>query len=106
MRDRAMASISSLRRALNGVWAREDLRSGAIAAAAAVVFLGSAMHTARPALNATIHASGGADRVALVALILNLALMVLAWARHRDARRQRRARLAAEQQAHVLRTRD
>ena len=102
----AMASISSLQRALSRIASREDFLSGVITAAAAVIFLAISIHTAKPAFHAIMYASGGADRVALVALILNLALIVLAWARQCEVRRQLRTRTAAEQQDHLLRTRD
>lgn len=101
-----MGTMSSLRAAISRILAREDFRSGAFAASAVLLFVGTAAQNAKPALNAMISAGGGADQVALVALILNLALIIFAWARHRDARKQARARLAAEQQAHLLRTRD
>jgi diguanylate cyclase (GGDEF)-like protein len=86
--------------------AREDFLSGTITAAAILVFVGSAGQTLRPALASLFNAGGGADRVAVVCLLLNIALLLFAWRRHRDAQRAMRARGAAEEKARQLRTRD
>lgn len=96
----------SFQTALVRITSREDFFSGSIAAAAAVVLIATAAKTADPALDALFHSGGGADHVAPVALILNLALLLFAWARHKDARKEVQARLAAELQAHLLKTQD
>jgi diguanylate cyclase (GGDEF)-like protein len=103
---RAAGATSRLQGILTRISAREDVLSGAIAASAMVIFLGSATLAVSPVLNSTLSAGGGADRIAAVALFLNLALVLFAWARHREVKKQLRARLQAERECHLLRTRD
>jgi diguanylate cyclase (GGDEF)-like protein len=91
---------------LMNVARREDFLTGCIAAAAILIFAGSAGKTLWPSLAYLLNVGGGADRVAGMALLLNIALLVFALARHRDARRAMEQRLAAEERAHRLRTRD
>jgi len=86
--------------------AREDFLSGTITAAAILVFVGSAGTTLRPSLQSLLNAGGGADRVAVVCLLLNVALLLFAWGRHREAQRSMKGRVAAEEKARQLRTRD
>ncbi len=99
-------TMRSFQTAFLRITSREDFFSGSIAAAAVLVLIGTSAKTAEPALGALFQAGGGADQVALVALILNVALVLFAWARHRDARKQVQARLAAELQTHLLKTQD
>ena len=80
--------------------------SGAITAAAILIFVGTGARTLRPALNSLVNAGGGADQVAVIALLLNVALLLFAWGRHREAQRAMRVGAAAEERARQLRTRD
>ena len=86
--------------------ARDDFVTGCIAGATILVFVGSASHTLWPTLDHFINAGGGADSVAVTALLVNVALLIFAMARHRDAREAVRGQTAAEERAHLLRTRD
>ena len=99
-------ATSGIRIRLARMTAREDFVSGAITLAAALVFVGSAGHTLRPALDSLFSAGGGADKVASVCLLLNVALVLFAWGRHREAQRAMRAGAAAEEKARQLRIRD
>ena len=93
---------SGLRRVLR----REDFVSGAITAAAILIFVGTAGQTLRQSLHGLLAAGGGASHVAVVALLLNVALLLIAWGRHREAQQAMKQRVAAEASAKLLRTRD
>jgi diguanylate cyclase (GGDEF)-like protein len=96
----------SIRGRLARITAREDFLSGAITAAAILVFIATAGQTLRPAINGLFNAGGGADQVAIVALLLNVALLLFAWRRHREAQSAMREHADAEERARQLRTRD
>ena len=101
-----MISASALGEKIVTAPKREDFVTGSIAMAAILIFVGTAGNTLWPSLDYVINAGGGADRVATVALLLNIALLIFALARHRHAQQAMRARGAAEERAHQLTTRD
>ena len=88
------------------IGAREDFVTGGIMAAAILIFVGTASRTARATLDLVINAGGGADNVAIIALLLNVALIVFAWGRHKEAQRAMREREAAERRALLLKAHD
>ena len=101
-----ISAFVSARARLARLSKREDFTTGIITAFAALVFVWTASRTAKPTLDGIFHAGGGADRVAIIALLLNVALIIFAWSRHRDAQKAMRQRTAAEHRAQLLKTRD
>ena len=85
-------------------YSREAMVAGMVAALATIVLLVS-LGMSTPALDRLVH-GGGMDSLTAVSLNLNLALILLAWGRHRAARQAMRAHRAAEERAQLLGTRD
>lgn len=73
---------------------------------AILVFVWTASRTVGPAIDGLLHHGNGADRVEAVALVLNVALIVFAWVRHKDAQQAMEESAAADQRAHIFQTRD
>lgn len=86
--------------------ARNDLMTGGITMAAILLFV----FTGSAVMPATIQAlsglGGGADRVLVTALLLNLALIIFGWRRCHDLQQEIIERTAAEEQARNLASRD
>lgn len=78
-----------------------EMVTGAVTAAAILLFVG----TGARAVSA-LTSFGNVDDLAVPALLLNVALILFAWRRHRDASRQAERRRAAEEKARLLSTRD
>ena len=85
---------------------REDLLAAAIAAVAILMFAGIGIRVIPDVINAMIAANGGADRFASTALLLNVALVLFAYRRYKDARSERFRRIEAEERAEILASRD
>ena len=85
---------------------REDMIAAAIAAVAILMFAGIGIRVVPDAINALISANGGADRFASTALLLNVALVLFAWRRYKDAREEKIRRCVAEERAEILASRD
>lgn len=96
----------SLRGCLANFWARDGFAPGVIMTMALLVFAATSSRTAEPTLHWLFNTGGGADRIAAAALFLNVALIVFAWVRHKDAQRAVLEGVAAQYRAHVLQTRD
>jgi diguanylate cyclase (GGDEF)-like protein len=101
-----MTKVKSTRARLADLVHREDFLTGAVTSCAMLVFVASAGRALRPALDKLLNHGGGADQVAIVALLLNIALLLFAWSRHREARQAMRQSAAAEERANQFRTRD
>lgn len=85
---------------------RRDFVSGSITAAAAMMFVLIGSRHLNSIFDSLYHAGGQPDHVASVTLLLNIALILFAWSRHKEAKREMRARKAAEECVSLLRTRD
>ena len=86
--------------------ARRDLLSGAITVAAILLFVG----TGSSVLSATLrhYFAGGqnTDQTLVIALLLNVALILFGWRRHRELALEVSIRAAAEERAHQLASKD
>ena len=87
-------------------FARDDFLAGLITVAATLMFVFTASRATGQLLHGLYGMSGGADQVAATALILNVALILFAWRRHKDAKRAVLEKALAERRAQMLRTRD
>jgi diguanylate cyclase (GGDEF)-like protein len=85
---------------------REDMLAAAIAAVAILMFAGVGIRVVPTAFYALIEAHGGANRFASTAFLLNVALVLFAWRRYKDAREERHKRALAEERAEILASRD
>ncbi len=95
-----------VRNTLDRTIGREDFMTGAITAAAILMFVGTSSGTVRAALYGLFHIGGGPDQVAAIALVLNIALILIAWGRHKDAQAAMTGRADAEARVCLLQTRD
>ena len=85
--------------------ARRDLLAGGITVAAAILFVGTGGRMIPDAV-AVLGGSSGANRMLAVTLILNVALLLFAWRRYADLRREVAERRAAEARAETLARQD
>lgn len=85
--------------------ARRDLLAGGITVAAAILFVGTGGRMIPDAV-AVLGGSSGANRMLAVTLILNVALLLFAWRRYADLRREVAERRAAEARADTLARQD
>lgn len=85
---------------------RPNLIAGAVSVAAILLFVG----TGSAVLSQTLqhHFGGGrpADRTLVIALLLNVALILFGWRRHRELSEELQIRTAAEERAYQLASRD
>ncbi|MGN6819968.1 MAG: putative bifunctional diguanylate cyclase/phosphodiesterase [Sphingomonas sp.] len=86
--------------------ARRDLLNGAITVAAILMFIGTGSQVLSMVLNNWLHRSGGTDQTLIIALLLNVALILFGWRRHRDLAHEVTVRTAAEERANVLASKD
>jgi len=86
--------------------ARRDLLSGAITVAAILMFIGTGSQVLSMVLSNWMHHDGGTDQTLIIALLLNVALILFGWRRHRDLANEVTVRTAAEERANVLASRD
>ncbi|MDQ4086765.1 MAG: bifunctional diguanylate cyclase/phosphodiesterase, partial [Pseudomonadota bacterium] len=70
------------------------------------MFVGAGVQVVPAAFYALLESRGRADPLASTALILNVALILFAWSRYKEARLQRLKRIEAEERAEVLSSRD
>ena len=86
--------------------ARQDLITGAITMAAIVMFVFTGSAVVPAAVKALTGIGGGADRILVTALLLNLALIIFGWRRCHDLEVEIAERKVAEEQARLLASRD
>ena len=83
-----------------------DLITGAISVAAILLFVGTGSAVLSKTLQHYFDGGEPADRTLVVALLLNVALILFGWRRHRALSNEVRIRAAAEERAHMLASRD
>lgn len=83
-----------------------DLITGAISVAAILLFVGTGSAVLSKTLQHYVDGGEPADRTLVVALLLNVALILIGWRRHRALSNEVRIRAAAEERAHMLASRD
>ncbi len=86
--------------------ARNDILAGGIVLAATVLFAGTGGQLVSSTIQMVCGIGGGADRMLVVALLLNIALILFGWRRYRDLSNEVLERTAAEQRAQSLAIRD
>ncbi|MES2338044.1 MAG: EAL domain-containing protein [Pseudomonadota bacterium] len=85
---------------------RGDLVTGAISVAAILLFVGIGSSVLSTTLKHYLHGEAPVDQPLIVALILNVALILLGWRRHQMLQREVVERTAAEERAQLLAARD
>ncbi|URW76730.1 EAL domain-containing protein [Sphingomonas donggukensis] len=85
---------------------RTDLIAGAISVAAILMFVGIASSVLSTTLDHYVNGGAPVDQPLVVALLLNVALILLGWRRNTALRREVTVRTAAEERAQVLAARD
>lgn len=85
---------------------RADLITGAISVAAILLFVGTGSAVLSKTLQYYFDGGAPADRTLVIALLLNVALILFGWRRHRFLSNEVRVRTAAEERAHMLASRD
>jgi diguanylate cyclase (GGDEF)-like protein len=88
------------------VKARQDLITGAISVAAILMFVGTGSSVLSTTLQYYFEGGAPADRTLVIALLLNVALILFGWRRHRALSLEVEIRAAAEERAHMLASRD
>lgn len=83
-----------------------DLITGAISVAAILMFVGTGSAVLSKTLQHYFAGGAPADRTLVIALLLNVALILFGWRRHRALSNEVRIRAAAEERAHMLASRD
>lgn len=83
-----------------------DLITGAISVAAILMFVGTGSAVLSKTLKHIFEGAAPADRTLVIALLLNVALILFGWRRHRALSNEVRVRAAAEERAHLLANRD
>ncbi|OQW73871.1 MAG: GGDEF-domain containing protein [Proteobacteria bacterium ST_bin13] len=86
--------------------ARRDMTSGAITVAAILLFVGTGSSALSSAVKYYFAAGDPTDRTLVIALLLNVALILIGWRRHNELRREVEVRTAAEERAQLLAARD
>ena len=79
--------------------ARRDLVAGGVTLAAILVFVGTGSSVLGSALRAINGIGAGTDRLLLVTVLLNIALILFGWRRYRDTARELVDPMAAERRA-------
>lgn len=85
---------------------RQDVITGAISVAAILMFVGIGSSVLSTSLQYYFKGGAPADRTLVVALLLNVALILFGWRRHRALSIEVRIRAAAEERAQILASRD
>ena len=85
---------------------RRDVLTGAITVAAMMMFVGIGSSALSGALKQYLDGAGHTDPAVVIALLLNVALILIGWRRHRDLTTEVGIRAAAEQSARLLAARD
>jgi diguanylate cyclase (GGDEF)-like protein len=100
-------TLGTVRKRWNGMTsARQDIITGAITMAAIVMFVFTGSTVVPAAVKALSGIGGGADRMLVTALLLNLALIVFGWRRCHDLENEIAERKVAEENARLLASRD
>jgi diguanylate cyclase (GGDEF)-like protein len=86
--------------------ARPSLLTGAISVAAILLFVGTGSSVLSKTLQHYVEGAAPADRTLVIALLLNVALILFGWRRHRHLSQEVRIRAAAEERAQQLAGRD
>ncbi|MDB5681820.1 MAG: GGDEF-domain containing protein [Sphingomonas bacterium] len=86
--------------------ARRDLLGGAITVAAIIMFVGTGSAALSMIVTNFMAGKGGNDQTLIIALLLNVALILFGWRRHRDLTREILERAAAEERATILASKD
>jgi len=85
---------------------QHDLLSGAITVAAILLFVGTGSSVLASALQGWFVGEKGPDQTLVIALLLNVALILFGWRRHRELAAEVIVRTAAEERAHQLASKD
>ena len=85
---------------------RDEIVAGWVTAAALILFVATGSQTTGAALRGLFEPGVEVDRFAVTSLLLNIALILFAWKRHKEIRATMRQRIAADRRAHLLKTRD
>ncbi|MEG3085884.1 putative bifunctional diguanylate cyclase/phosphodiesterase [Sphingomonas sp. PB4P5] len=86
--------------------ARRDLFTGAITVAAILLFVGTGSAALSAALRSYVSGGAGPEHSLVIALLLNVALILFGWRRHRDLAAEVDVRTAAEERAQLLASKD
>ncbi|CAM3228387.1 Cyclic di-GMP phosphodiesterase Gmr [Sphingomonas antarctica] len=103
MQEKSASARPGAHRELNS---RKDVLTGGIVFAALILFVSTGSRALSSVVNYLAGIGGGADRVLAVALVLNIALILFGWRRHRDLTQEVHERRAAEARAQLLAKRD
>ncbi|MFC3580605.1 putative bifunctional diguanylate cyclase/phosphodiesterase [Sphingomonas hylomeconis] len=85
---------------------RRDLITGAITVAAILLFVGTGSAVLSAALRNYLGGGEGPDQPLVIALLLNVALILFGWRRHRELADEVNVRTAAEERAQLLASKD
>ncbi|WEK01527.1 MAG: EAL domain-containing protein [Candidatus Sphingomonas phytovorans] len=85
---------------------RRDMLSGAITVASILLFVGTGSSVLSSTLQHYFAGGEGTDQTLVIALLLNVALILFGWRRHRELAREVSIRAAAEERAHQLAAKD
>ena len=85
---------------------RRDVLSSAITVASILLFVGTGSSVLATTFQHYFSGGQGADQTLVIALLLNVALILFGWRRHRELAREVSIRAAAEERAHQLAARD
>lgn len=85
---------------------RADLVSGAITVAAILLFIGIGSAVLTTSFRHVFAGGNGADPTLVIALLLNIALILFGWRRHRELAHEVTVRTAAEERAQQLASKD
>jgi diguanylate cyclase (GGDEF)-like protein len=82
------------------------LLTGAVSVAAILLFVGTGSSVLSQSIDHYLQGAEPADQKLVIALLLNVALILIGWRRHRALRQEVRVRTAAEERARLLASRD
>ncbi len=85
---------------------RSDILSGAITVASILLFVGTGSAVLSMGLHSYLAGQTGPDQTLVIALLLNIALILFGWRRHRELAQEVSVRTAAEERAQMLASKD
>ncbi|WP_037492779.1 putative bifunctional diguanylate cyclase/phosphodiesterase [Sphingomonas sp. PAMC 26605] len=85
---------------------RREMLSGAITVASILLFVGTGSSVLSATLRHYFNGGAGTDKSLVIALLLNVALILFGWLRHRELAKEVTVRTAAEERAQMLAARD
>ncbi|CAN5547470.1 hypothetical protein BH09PSE4_BH09PSE4_05530 [soil metagenome] len=85
---------------------RANMLTGAITVAAILMFVGTGSSVLSTTLKNYLSGGGGPDKTLVIALLLNVALILFGWRRHRELSQEVDRSAAAEERAHQLASKD